>query len=400
MRGAGSIDPPTPPRRPDVGIKRAARIAQQIQEEIVSGRTPQGQVLGTEQQLCARYQVGCGTLREAVGILELRGIARMRRGPNGGLIAHTPDAQLVSQIFCGRAMLAGTTPAQLIEARQVLGRIAEQTRNGVVDLFTECLDTLDKHIAIDGQLAPLPATAMDRITVGARRAGQISRKVLAELMLGQIEPEARIGSEADLCRRYSISKSVARQTVRLLEDAGIVHCRRGRGRGLFASRPDAQGPLRAVSLYLQTRSVGASVSWQIAQLLKIECVGLAAARTAHMQAPPQELAREVLATVPPTRTSMSSGDMVLIDRSIEDLAANPLLSMMLESLKNHSTLTTDSSDTALARFAAHWGAEYLGHCREVAHAILAGDVRAAMRAQQAKNEFFAGRIRGELTSIC
>ena len=280
-------------------LKRAARVAQQIQEEIVSGHAKPGQVLGTEPQLCARYQVGCGTLREAIRILELRGIARTRRGPNGGLIAHTPDLQLICQVFCGHALLAGTTPAQLTEARKVLGRIAGRTTNAIVDLFAQCLDTLDKHIATDGQLAPLPITAIDRITVGAQRAGQISRKVLAELMLGQIVPDVRIGSEADLCRRYSIGKSIARQTVRLLEDAGIVHCRRGRGHGLFVNRSDARGRLRAVCLYLQTHSVDTSMARQIGQLLQIEYAGL---------------------------------------------AANPLLSMMFESLKSYSSLTSDARE--------------------------------------------------------
>lgn len=379
-------------------VKCATRIAHRIQEGIVGGRAAPGEVLGSEQQLCQRYQVGRGTIREAARILEFRGVARMQRGPNGGLVVALPDAQLVSQSFCGRALLAGTTSVHLIEARETLGRVAARVTNPIIDVFVQCLDMLDKHVANDGRLAPLPSAAIERIAVGERRAGQISRKVLAQIMLGHVDADLRIGSEADLCRRYSISRSVAKQTVRLLEDAGIVHCRRGRGRGLFVSRPETRAPLRTMCPYLSARSVSAATSWQTGQLLNIESARLAA-RHANSQERSERLAGGLLAEFPATRTSLSLSDMILVDRSIEDLAANPILALMLESLKSYSALITHERDTALARFAARCAAEYFRHTRDIADAIAHADLSAAMQAQLAKNEFFHRRIQRELTSI-
>jgi DNA-binding FadR family transcriptional regulator len=381
----------------DSTVKRAFQIANLIQEDVVCGTSAPGDVVGSEQQLCVYYNVGRGTLREAIRILEFRGVGRMRRGPNGGLIVELPGVQLVGQSFCGHALLLGVTSEQLRQARRAVSRIAMATTSIVVDLFNECLSMLDLHVSADGELTSLPISAIERITAGERRAGQIARKIMTDLMRGPVLANTRLGTEADLCRRFSISKSVARQTARLLEDAGIVQCRRGRGQGLFVNPPNTRGMLRTICLYLQTHSVTASMSWEIGQLLSVECAGLAAEHADHVRA---LCAGSLASLVENVRspTLLQLNDMVVLDRSVEDSAGNSILSLMLESLKAYSALTIDGRDITLSRFAGECSIGYLDHTHAVVRAISKGDPQAAVRAQTIKNHFFENRVRDALIS--
>jgi len=83
--------------RSSADVKLAHRVAVMLQHEIISDGLQDGDSLGTAAEIRARYNVGRWALREAVGILELRGIARLRSGPGGGVIATEPDfADLVN----------------------------------------------------------------------------------------------------------------------------------------------------------------------------------------------------------------------------------------------------------------------------------------------------------------
>ena len=73
------------------GHKLGAQVAATIQGEIMDQRWPVGSVLGTEPELVARHQVSRPVLREAIRILESRGVARSRSGPGGGLVVTQPD---------------------------------------------------------------------------------------------------------------------------------------------------------------------------------------------------------------------------------------------------------------------------------------------------------------------
>ena len=79
---------------PDIGRadKRASMIARQIEAEIVRRGWTVGESLGSEQALQQRFCVSRSVLREAVRLVEHHQVARMRRGPNGGLLICEPDA--------------------------------------------------------------------------------------------------------------------------------------------------------------------------------------------------------------------------------------------------------------------------------------------------------------------
>jgi DNA-binding FadR family transcriptional regulator len=77
--------------------KTGVGIARRIEAQIISDGWPVGQWLGSEPELVERYGVSRAAFREAVRLLEFRGVARMRTGPGGGLIVTAPEASVVTR---------------------------------------------------------------------------------------------------------------------------------------------------------------------------------------------------------------------------------------------------------------------------------------------------------------
>jgi DNA-binding FadR family transcriptional regulator len=71
--------------------KLAEVVAERVRQDIANRGWPVGEVLGSEGELQARYDVSRSVLREAVRLLEHHSIAVMRRGPGGGLVIGEPD---------------------------------------------------------------------------------------------------------------------------------------------------------------------------------------------------------------------------------------------------------------------------------------------------------------------
>ncbi|MHA7652747.1 FadR/GntR family transcriptional regulator [Mycobacterium sp. ML4] len=104
--------------------KRAAKIARSIEEDIVRRGWAVGESLGSEAALQERYGVSRSVLREAVRLVEHHQVARMRRGPNGGLLICEPDAGPATRAVVIYLEYLGTTLADLLNARLVLEPLA------------------------------------------------------------------------------------------------------------------------------------------------------------------------------------------------------------------------------------------------------------------------------------
>ncbi|BBY21785.1 GntR family transcriptional regulator [Mycobacterium stomatepiae] len=85
---------------------------------------PIGESLGSEQALQQRYGVSRSVLREAVRLVEHHRVARMRRGPGGGLLISEPDAGPATRAVVIYLEYLGTTLADLLNARLVLEPLA------------------------------------------------------------------------------------------------------------------------------------------------------------------------------------------------------------------------------------------------------------------------------------
>ena len=108
----------------DRADKRASMIARQIEAEIVRRGWAIGESLGSEQALQQRFCVSRSVLREAVRLVEHHQVARMRRGPNGGLLICEPDAGPATRAVVIYLEYLGTTLGDLLNARLVLEPLA------------------------------------------------------------------------------------------------------------------------------------------------------------------------------------------------------------------------------------------------------------------------------------
>jgi DNA-binding FadR family transcriptional regulator len=104
--------------------KRAAQIARRIEADIIRRGWPIGESLGSEHALQQRYRVSRSVLREAVRLVEHHRVARMRRGPNGGLFITEPDAAPATRAVVIYLEYLGITLGDLLNARLLLEPLA------------------------------------------------------------------------------------------------------------------------------------------------------------------------------------------------------------------------------------------------------------------------------------
>jgi DNA-binding FadR family transcriptional regulator len=97
--------------------KRADAVARRITQSVMGEGLQPGQLVGTEPELIAREGVSRAVFREAVRLLEHHQIARMRRGPGGGLFVFEPSAAAVTEVAAIYLARRGTRLAHLAELR-------------------------------------------------------------------------------------------------------------------------------------------------------------------------------------------------------------------------------------------------------------------------------------------
>jgi DNA-binding FadR family transcriptional regulator len=132
--------------------KRASQIARRIEADIIRRGWPVGQSLGSEQALQQRYRVSRSVLREAVRLVEHHQVARMRRGPNGGLLVCEPDAAPATHAIIIYLEYLGTTIGDLLDARLLLEPLAASLAAEQID--EAGIDRLRTVLRAEGHRTP------------------------------------------------------------------------------------------------------------------------------------------------------------------------------------------------------------------------------------------------------
>jgi len=104
--------------------KLASQVARRIEDDIIRRGWPVGELVGSESELRERYRVSRSVLREAVRLVEHHQVARMRRGPNGGLFVCAPDAGPATLALVIYLEYVGTSIEDLLRARLLLEPLA------------------------------------------------------------------------------------------------------------------------------------------------------------------------------------------------------------------------------------------------------------------------------------
>ena len=281
---APALAPESTPHRSSSQAKLAPRVADRIVDDIVARGWPEGEVLGSEGELIARYGVSRAVFREAVRLVEHAGAARARRGPGGGLVVTAPsvssviDAVMVyltyaqvrlDEVFEARLTVEETI-AQLVPGRltehgiavlrqlvddEAAGRahdlrrlhleLAAMTRNPALELFVDIFTRVANNY-----LGPVPQ--VNRVT--ALHSAQVHARIVDAVVSGN-EGAARrrmrghLLAEADWARR--------RRGARQVLDPALV--------GL-APESSKRAELVAREIFVEIASAG----WPVGELLGSE----------------------------------------------------------------------------------------------------------------------------------
>ncbi len=115
------------------GAKIAEDLARDILEKICDERLAPGTQLPSEAQMVADYGVGRGSLREALRILEIHGIVRIKAGPGGGPVVIGPTTQDFGRMATMFFQAGAMTFREVMEARLLLepmiARLAAERRD-------------------------------------------------------------------------------------------------------------------------------------------------------------------------------------------------------------------------------------------------------------------------------
>lgn len=104
-----------------VGSRRTEKIAETVARQILrdiqhQGLQP-GAMLPSESVMLERFDIGRGSLREALRILEVNGLVTIKTGPGGGPIVAAHDPRNFGQMTTLHLQSIGATYRELLEAR-------------------------------------------------------------------------------------------------------------------------------------------------------------------------------------------------------------------------------------------------------------------------------------------
>ena len=163
-------------------------VVSQIEEAILTGRIEAGQTLPSERELKTMFQISRGTLREALRVLEQKGLIEIRLGVGGGSVVRSVDAGRVSEslgllIRSQKVSLGHLTEFRVGMEGGIAAQAAERRSAGDIRKLKELL-------AVAGDCAKNGRRSRDRLleadkqihmTIAAATQNPIYQSVLASI---------------------------------------------------------------------------------------------------------------------------------------------------------------------------------------------------------------------------
>jgi DNA-binding FadR family transcriptional regulator len=139
-------------------VEKPEQIAAELRSRIVNGELVDGEALGREPDLIARFGVSRPSLREALRILETEGLIEVVRGVRGGVFVRSPDARMTARTAAMLLRARNVSLADVFEARYLLEPPAARAiasrirgRRAAIDQLTSLIarehEALDDHEA-------------------------------------------------------------------------------------------------------------------------------------------------------------------------------------------------------------------------------------------------------------
>jgi len=102
------------------GPKTSLVVAQQIVRDTARKGLQPGDLLPPEKAMLEEYQIGRGTLREGLRLLEFQGMIALKPGPKGGPVLLDPDASHLASTIILLMQLQNASLNTIVEARTAL----------------------------------------------------------------------------------------------------------------------------------------------------------------------------------------------------------------------------------------------------------------------------------------
>lgn len=125
--------------------KTSELIARQLADYIVTNRLQENVRLPPESEMMENLGVARGTLREALRLLEIRGVITMKSGPRGGPIVRRPRPADLQEALSLHLQLNDASLSDVLDGRRGIEPLI--TRLCARRITPEQLDTLDENIA-------------------------------------------------------------------------------------------------------------------------------------------------------------------------------------------------------------------------------------------------------------
>ncbi|QOC91848.1 FadR/GntR family transcriptional regulator [Micromonospora craniellae] len=139
------------PRFRQRAAKMSELVARQILEDIVEQGLSAGAALPTEAQMLQGYGVSRGTLREALRILEINGLVRVRPGRGGGPVVGAVDPHTFGRTMALFMQMGRTRFGELVEARVIMeplmARLAAERRDA--GRLRELAESMREHRSLE-----------------------------------------------------------------------------------------------------------------------------------------------------------------------------------------------------------------------------------------------------------
>ena len=138
--------------------KTSVVIAVDLASYIISANLAEGSSLPNEKDMADELGVGRASIREALRLLETRGVIRIRSGPGGGPVIRKPQPSDFSSALELALQFERATLAEAIRAREDLGPItaklaAARADAGQIKQLGEVVDLLDEDLRNDENFA-------------------------------------------------------------------------------------------------------------------------------------------------------------------------------------------------------------------------------------------------------
>jgi GntR family transcriptional regulator, transcriptional repressor for pyruvate dehydrogenase complex len=106
--------------------KAALLVAQRVVRDVVRNGTRPGDLLPPERVMLETYEIGRGTLREALRLLEFQGVIALKPGPGGGPILLNPAASHLASTLQLLMQLNHATYRTIVEVRTAMEPMTSQ----------------------------------------------------------------------------------------------------------------------------------------------------------------------------------------------------------------------------------------------------------------------------------